>query len=443
LCSALRYHLALAPARSPLRTSLLSLVLVVLLAVLALRSDGQRLRAWVSGPVDPVRPTVVLIVLDTFRADWPSVCGGPVPTPTLEELAARQQGHFSCNAVTPGAWTLPSHASYFTGKPVLEHGAHSASGHGATFWPPAVPLDGRHATLAEEYGALGYQSVSLSGNPLLAEATGLNRGFEKSFAPEAFFLEGQDWLARLDGILLALDPERPLFLVLNLSDAHSPWEAIPAGQSWISPLPAPTQRWEGFYPGPGETDVLEDYAMSYQWGMHRADRSLGQALKRLEASGWYLPGRDRLALTTDHGEVFGEEGFLGHTGSLLQSNVGGLLYVEGVDIPNLPDPVSAMEVHPLLQHGALGGLPVESIAMPAQHLTRVSDGAVGHEVWLGHWEGGGRWIWRDGEVSLNGRTVDERGPLKPLITSFQAYAPNTEMDGPALEAMLKAAGYLE
>lgn len=157
----------LAYSRPSLRTSLLGLVLVALLVGLGLKSLGPGLRVRLSSPVEPLRPTVMLIVLDTFRADWPSVCGGPVPTPNLEALASREEGHFSCSAVTPGAWTLPSHASYFTGKGVLEHGAHSARGAGGSFWPPAFPLDGQHRTLAEEYAAQGYQTVSVSGNPLL------------------------------------------------------------------------------------------------------------------------------------------------------------------------------------------------------------------------------------------------------------------------------------
>ena len=75
-------------------------------------------------PKDTVR---VLIILDTVRAQSLSACGYERPTsPTLERLVAEGH-HLNCTAIAPGSWTLPSHASYFTGLEAPEHGAHATA----------------------------------------------------------------------------------------------------------------------------------------------------------------------------------------------------------------------------------------------------------------------------------------------------------------------------
>src|SRR5438093_3811689 len=70
------------------------------------------------------KPTIVFVVLDTVRADHTSLCGyGRPTTPTLQRLA-KQGASYTCDAYAPGDWTLPTHASFFTGVDVVEHGAH-------------------------------------------------------------------------------------------------------------------------------------------------------------------------------------------------------------------------------------------------------------------------------------------------------------------------------
>ena len=70
------------------------------------------------------KPNIVMIVLDTIRSDHLSICGYERPTtPVLEDLV-RQAQAATCDAYAPGTWTLPSHASFFTGLSVPDHGAH-------------------------------------------------------------------------------------------------------------------------------------------------------------------------------------------------------------------------------------------------------------------------------------------------------------------------------
>ncbi len=80
----------------------------------------------------PGRPTrtagsVVLVILDTVRADHLSACGYARPTSPFAEELFSNADFATCQAYSPASWTLPSHASFFTGLPAEEHGANTVS----------------------------------------------------------------------------------------------------------------------------------------------------------------------------------------------------------------------------------------------------------------------------------------------------------------------------
>jgi hypothetical protein len=197
-----------------------------------------------TGP--PPGPTVLFVVLDMVRADRLSLCGYGRPTsPSLERL--RDLGAaWTCGAHAPGSWTLPSHASFFTGLPVYAHGVHYLPGDDALSMGGipvyARPLGPEPGTLAEAMAAAGYATAMVSGNPLLGEASGLTRGFEQvEVAPRFGALAGQDLLARTARVLSRARGEgRPLFLFVNIADAHDPWPAVPEGLGWLPATPALT-----------------------------------------------------------------------------------------------------------------------------------------------------------------------------------------------------------
>ncbi|HMV67683.1 MAG TPA: sulfatase-like hydrolase/transferase, partial [Myxococcota bacterium] len=90
-------------------------------------------------------PNVLLIVWDTVRADHMSAYGYAKPTtPRVAEWS--KQGIRYDRAVSPGVWTLPSHASLFTGLPERGHGVNADHN-----W-----LDSGHLTMAESLSAAGY-----------------------------------------------------------------------------------------------------------------------------------------------------------------------------------------------------------------------------------------------------------------------------------------------
>jgi hypothetical protein len=201
------------------------LALVALAAVAALPDDLVR----AGRPAEA--PDVLLVVLDTTRADRfpPDPHAARAPTPTFDALAA--EGVVFAQARSASPWTLPSHASIFTGALPSEHGATSEHPH----------LDGRRPTLAETMAAAGLHTVAFARKGWLNRRTGVLRGFRQVFdlldpAPQPALLELQRRLtgpAGADdqgGLLLTAAAGRwfldhtdvPRFAFLNYDEAHSP-----------------------------------------------------------------------------------------------------------------------------------------------------------------------------------------------------------------------------
>ncbi len=158
--------------RKPTRVLLFLAALTLIGAAFWLVAD---LQSRPSERIGSVSPTVVFVVMDTVRADRTSLCGYRHPTtPMLEELVARGAS-FACDSHSPSTWTLPSHASFFTGRDLDQHQAGGGGGEQTMAWGTTVtPLSGRWPTLAEEMSARGYQTIVLSANPLVEERMGLS-----------------------------------------------------------------------------------------------------------------------------------------------------------------------------------------------------------------------------------------------------------------------------
>lgn len=124
--------------------------------------------SWVRGRAEPpaARPNVLLIVWDTVRADRLGLYGHDRPTTPHLEAMARDSVVFE-RALSPGIWTLPSHASLFTGLAPESTGADER-----WLW-----LDAHHTTLAEHFGAHGYDTFAFAANALLSQETNLVQGF--------------------------------------------------------------------------------------------------------------------------------------------------------------------------------------------------------------------------------------------------------------------------
>ena len=127
-------------------------------------------------------PNVLLIVLDTTRADRISSFGYErQTTPNLDGFA--EEGILFENCTTPGPWTLPSHASLFTGLYARDH---------KTTCEPPRRLAERMTTLAEVLSQNGYRTAGFSNNPWLCAkikrpSWPIVRGMRKTFGGRSRF----------------------------------------------------------------------------------------------------------------------------------------------------------------------------------------------------------------------------------------------------------------
>jgi arylsulfatase A-like enzyme/Tfp pilus assembly protein PilF len=193
------------------------------LVVFGLASLAGGLLGW-QAFVAPKRPNVLLVTLDTTRADRLG-CYGYVPalTPTLDALAAH--GVLFERAYTPAPLTLPSHASMMTGLYPPEHGL-LVNGRGR--------LDESLSTLAEVFSDAGYDTAAFLGSFVLHSKFGLDRGFREYDDDMTNTDPTEDGLHRQrDGVWvvdaalawLQRNRKKPFFCWVHLYDAHAPYLA--------------------------------------------------------------------------------------------------------------------------------------------------------------------------------------------------------------------------
>ena len=162
------------------------------------------------------RPSIVLIVIDTLRANAVSAYGAVEgTTPFIDALAA--EGILYRHAYASSSWTLPSHATLLTGLRVDEHRAGM---------PGRAVLPEDIITLAERLQAAGYDTAGISENIIVSDVFNLLQGFDhrrssyyheqKGEIPLEAVPEIREWLAQRQS-------DRPFFLFVNLIDAHVPY----------------------------------------------------------------------------------------------------------------------------------------------------------------------------------------------------------------------------
>ena len=409
---------------------------------------------------------VALVVLDTVRAARTSLCGYDKPTtPTLQLLA--EKAVVRCDAYSPATWTLPAHASLFSGQPTAEHGVHTLG----------TPLAASAETLAETFGARGYQTLFLSGNPVFnGEAGGFWQGFDRVVVAKSLSgpMRGTSLRDILEHELKRLDPDKPLFLVLNIFDAHDPYPAVPPGVSWAQPMgrtnllphtAKPDNPYYAFVTGQMKAEARPAYLARiqnvYPWAVHEADANLGEALKALRDHGWARKPH-RMVITSDHGEHLGEHDLLRHGSAAWQSVTRvPFLYLDttrpdGEPPVTLPTPISTMEAWHLLRDGAPASPPRPVTSASAHNPEDFKPSWLTVAWWASTTD---KWLHFDGEDRRYDLTADpeERspGPIDPNDPAATALAAEVgrqrvSIDAasargidPAVLEMLKVSGYVQ
>lgn len=307
--------------------------------------------------VDATHPNVILIVLDTARAENFSLYGYPHnTTPNIGRFA--REATVYTHAISASNYTLSSHASLFTGLMATSHGAHPtdpADRHRVSGEPG---LANGFVTLAEILAKRGYVTAASMANYLfLSQGYNLDQGFERfavlsyrcaAPSPRPLFrrlLAGasgqpdettsatpyhnaaqvnEDAFHLLDR--LARRNQR-FFLFLNYMDVHFPY--------------APPAPFDALFPGKGApidrdayfdlrnavlrgdrtvTEAERRHLLSqYDGALAYLDGEIGRLLGELKREGVY--DNSLIIITSDHGEAFGEKGYIEHGTSLYQDQV--------------------------------------------------------------------------------------------------------------------------
>lgn len=274
-----------------------------------------------NGPSVPNRPNVLLVSIDTLRADHVGCYGyGRKTTPFLDALAA-ESTRFA-RAFTPSSWTVPAHMSLFTSLSPHRHGVEGMR----------QRLPSRVRTLAQAFQAADYQTAAFLGWYFLSSRYGFGRGFDSYVelepdetklgdAPraESVITAALEWLE-------ARDRDLPFFVFVHLFDPHLHYEP---------PAPYDSLFTKGAVkPGAGNRSSLVPYIKGlravtrsippeqlvdvialYDGEIRYTDAQLGRLLSWLKERGLFED--TNILVTSDHGEEFSDHGSMeGHQWTL-------------------------------------------------------------------------------------------------------------------------------
>jgi arylsulfatase A-like enzyme len=273
-------------------------------------------------------PHVVLITMDTFRADHlgsiPDDFHNPT-TPHLDKLAESGVLYTQGEAVVP--LTLPSHTSMLTGRPGYASGVVQNGDN----WTPDV------RSIAQEFREAGYRTGAFVTAYVLRSAHGTGRGFEhyddrmglldflidgklawgivRAFRHKARPVQRSGAEAVERALRWLKSDDRPAFMWVHLYDPHAPYEppapydkmyahdsdTSPGNKDQLEKYRPLRQKFAGLMPGMRPRDLRQPVAM-YAGEISWTDELVGKVLAE-------LPAESPVIVTADHGESLIEHGF--------------------------------------------------------------------------------------------------------------------------------------
>jgi arylsulfatase A-like enzyme len=250
--------------------------------------------------------------MDAVRADHLSCYGYARPTtPRIDELTAGATLYE--RAVAPASWTIPSHASLFTGKDPFQHGAHRLRPDGRDRFDNVNALHDDHVTLAEAFNGEGYvTSAFIANDGYLDPRWQLDQGFD-TYHTE--LVDADVLNERVYAWLDTLSSDR-FFLFVNYMDTHVPYNTKP--REGLTERPVSQEaglhrllRTKALPIWGGVPEELKQSVIDqYDTAIANLDEQIGILLDRLKQKGMY--DNATVIVTSDHGEAFGEHALVGH-----------------------------------------------------------------------------------------------------------------------------------
>ena len=311
---------------------------------------------------------IVILVMDTarYRNDLGFF---------FEDDHLSRTGVSFTEAYTSAPWTVPSHASLFTGTSPSKHGAHAGHKH----------LDNTLITLPEILQSYDYETVAVSNNTWISEEFGFDQGFETFYKTWQYvqsetdlgrIARQEEGLAKLTGATKALfdgnpvtnltnaiyaqffrktdddgaartnewtedwltnrDDSRPFFLFINYIEPHIEYrppeehakEYLPEGVTYEDAMGIPQDAWAYIADKVKLSDAdFEVLRALYQAEIAYLDEKIGAIIDLLKTEGEW---EDTLfVVTSDHGENIGEHGLMDHQYALYDTLVHVPLYLHG------------------------------------------------------------------------------------------------------------------
>ncbi|MCH2170862.1 sulfatase [Myxococcota bacterium] len=342
----------------------------------ALWLGGCSVSQEVEGAEPATGPNLLVLMLDTASAKHFGAYGYEAATTPNLDAFARDATVYE-RASSTSNWTLPSHASIFTGLYPSRHGATGSDG-----W-----LADKYPTLAEVLGAAGYDTYLFSANPFVSEEHNLAQGFEiteYTWSPRwrgavDAYMEGRDYEGderrsrfvpfKDAGVVIGQafldwegerDPNRPFFAFLNFMEVHRPWYVTREELSRFLDEPLVDLAFEmdhGYASRHAHSFGFESYGSTelkalagiYDASIRHLDDVVGSLLDRLRERGRFED--TVIVVVSDHGDATGQNGRLGHEYSLYDT----LLHVplmirhpDGFGPARVAAPVQSVDLYPTL-----------------------------------------------------------------------------------------------
>lgn len=264
---------------------------------------------------EPKAQHVLLVVFDTLRADRMSAYGyDKETTPFLSQYEGQLLKFTRAKAAAP--WTVPSHASMFTGLLPSQHRAQ---------WG-RIRLDSDFTTLAEVLQDEGFHTVSVGANPLLKRNFGLTQGFAENTVIDGRADEKSGKiLARLPTILDGVvQSEKRLFLFLNFMDTHIRYNDAEYGRHFgldgKPPIRNAKEKWKvsaGVHTMTPEE--IDDHGAAYDAAVRHLDDVVREIVELLQ--GKEILDQTLVILTSDHGDGLGFHQEMGHSISVWEEQL--------------------------------------------------------------------------------------------------------------------------